>query len=302
MKIIKADGRIVPLDFSQVRKQTLPATKGLKNVDYLELEKDTKILLRDGMATSEITKNLVTTSLNKVDLDCSDWTYVAARLELYSLYHNIKRLYNKTGSGDVYKKVTLNNYINTNRDNYLGKERLGYFVDKYTDEEISELNKYIVGERDLLMNYFSVKTALDMYLFKVKGKIVELPQHLHMSVAMFLAQNEVDKIGYCVKFYDMFSKFEFINSTPTNSNSRGLVPSTVSCLIDQAPDSIVGLFEHYGHVALGSQKGSGWGMDWSLVRSKGSYIDGVKGIAGGKISFLKILNDISVGVDQKGNL
>jgi len=300
MKIIKADGRKVPLDFSQVTKQTLPATEGLHNVSHLDLEEDAKVLLRDGMSTNEITRNLVTTALNKVDLDCSDWTYVAARLELYSLYHNIKRLYNKTGNGDVYKKVSLYNYIDTIGNVKLGKERLGSFVDNYTNEEIIELNNHIVGERDLLMNYFSVKTALDMYLFRIKGEIVELPQYLHMCVAMYLAQNEVDKIGYCVKFYNMFSKFEFINSTPTNSNSRDLVPSTISCLIDQAQDSIVGIFGHYGQVALGSQQGSGWGMDWSLVRSKGSYIDGVKGVGGGKISFLKILNDISIGVDQKG--
>ena len=298
MKIIKANGDIVPLDFSQVTKQTKPATEGLKNVDYKTLEEDTKVLLRDRMATSEITRNLITTALNKVDIDRSDWTYVAARLELYSLYHNIKRIYNRTGSGDVYKMASLNMFINKYKD--IGKERLGDFVNKYTEDEISELNNYIVGERDLLMNYFSVKTALNMYLFKVKGDIVELPQYLHMGVAMYLAQNEKDKMYYVKEFYDMFSKFEFINSTPTNANSRSRIPSTISCLINRIPDSIKGIFDAFKEIGLGSQQGSGWGIDWTFIRSKGSYIDGIKGIAGGKIAFLKTLAGISIAVDQRG--
>ena len=304
MYVIKRDGRKDPLDITQVRKQTGPATEGLHNVSYEALEAEASILFRDGIYSTEIQHALINTALDKVDVDAADWTYVAGRLQLYELYHEIKRLYGVSGSGDVYERVPLSKYLAYRED--LGNDNIvttiGSFKDKYSPEEIGELNTHINGKLDLLMNYFSVRTGMDMYFTKNShGEIIELPQHLHMATAMYLAQNEVDKMGYALKFYEMFSKFEFINSTPTNANARAKKPSTISCLINSVPDSIDGIFDSAHEVAKGSQQGSGWGIDWSWVRSKGSWIENTRGVAGGKIPFMKIYNDISIAVDQKGN-
>ena len=45
---------------------------------------------------------------------------------------------------------------------------------------------------------------------------------------------------------------------------------------------------------------SGWGIDFSKVRSVGSDIGINKGVAGGKIPFLKVFNDTAIAVNQAG--
>ena len=296
MIAIKNDGRRVPLDLTQIRKQTIPATEGLENVSYEELEQDLDIMMRDEIETKEIASSLINIARNKIDLDCPDWTYVAGRLELYQLYHSIKRVHNVKGKGDVYEKVTLKDHLKYAVSNDLYSD----FVSKYTKKEIKKLGKLIDAKYDKLMNTMAVDTYIKRYAATNNDVIFELPQHMFMSVAMYLAQNEEDKVYWATKFFDITRKFEAVMATPTNSNGRLKGGSTISCLLGHVPDSIEGIYEALKEVAKGSQIGSGWGIDYTNVRSKGSWIDGVKGIAGGKIPFVKNYNDTAVAVDQRG--
>jgi len=79
--------------------------------------------------------------------------------------------------------------------------------DKY---DLDDLNDYIKPERDLQFNYLGMKTLYDRYLLKdKKGNPIELPQHMFMAIAMFLAQNELNCQDWAKKFYDLIllSKF-----------------------------------------------------------------------------------------------
>ncbi len=293
MRVLKRNGTLEKLRFENVRKQTKPSVEGL-DLSYEELEVDMKILFTDGIKSTDIQKSLIITALNKIDVDAPKWTFVAARLSLYDIYHDIKRLYGKVGNGDVYDKVTLKDYINFNLN------VLSDFHLKYTDAEINELNSIIDSKKDLLFDYLGFVTYRERYAIVNDGNVSELPQHLHMAVAMYLAQNEVDKVHWAKKFYKVECDLEFINATPINSNGRLKDGSTISCLVATTSDSINGIFDTAKEVAKGSSLGSGWGIDWSRVRSLGSKIGERINAAGGKIPFLKIFNSISVGVDQKG--
>jgi len=295
MQVIKRNGEKSDLDISQIRKQTIPACSGLKHVDYTELEISLGILLRDNITTKEIQNNLIQSAVNKIDIAHPDYTFVAARLSLYDLYHNIKRYYNVSGSGDVYKKVTLGVYLNK----MVELDQLSGFYAKYTEEEINELDNYIDAKNDLLLTYLAVDTLKGRYLLKDKDSvIVELPQHLHMRLAMFLAQDEIDKLNWAKVFYRELSELNFINATPVNSNGGRKNGSTISCLIATVGDSLDSIMDVAKEVSIGSKLGSGWGIDWSRVRAQGGAIAGRRGVAGGKIPFLKIYNDIAVAVDQ----
>jgi len=82
--------------------------------------------------------------------------------------------------------------------------------------DLEELDKHIVPERDMLFNYLGVKTLYDRYLIKDgKSSPIELPQHMFMGIAMFLAQNEENREEWAVKFYNMISQFEVMLATPT---------------------------------------------------------------------------------------
>lgn len=80
MKVIKRNGRTEELDVSKIKKYTFDAIKDLEGVNLSELELDAKIQFRDGISTEEIQKTLIKTAVDKIDIDCPNWTFVAARL------------------------------------------------------------------------------------------------------------------------------------------------------------------------------------------------------------------------------
>ncbi|MDX1808660.1 MAG: ribonucleoside-diphosphate reductase subunit alpha [Sulfurospirillaceae bacterium] len=286
LTVQKRNGRIEPLDISKIQKYTQSAVEGLENVSQSELEVDAKIQFRDKITTEEIQKTLIKTAVDKIDIDRPNWTYVAARLFLYDLYHKVNQF---TGYGK------LADYFE--RGEKSGRILLG-LKDKY---DLDDLDKYIEPERDFQFTYLGVKTLHDRYLIKdSKGVPIELPQHMFMAIAMFLAQNELNCQDWAKKFYDLISKFEVMLATPTLSNARTPRHQLSSCYIGSTPDNIEGIFDSYKEMALLSKFGGGIGWDWNLVRSMGGMIDGHKNAAGGIIPFLKITNDIAIAVDQLG--
>ena len=80
MKVIKRNGRTEELNVSKIKKCTMDAVKNLEGVSLSELELDAKIQFRDGITTEEIQKTLIKTAVDKIDIDCPNWTFVAARL------------------------------------------------------------------------------------------------------------------------------------------------------------------------------------------------------------------------------
>ncbi|WP_223899075.1 ribonucleoside-diphosphate reductase subunit alpha [Sulfurovum sp. TSL1] len=286
IRVVKRNGRVETLDVGKIQKYTAAAVEGLVRVSQSELEVDAKLQFRDMISSQEIQQTLIKTAVDKIDIDRPDWTFVAARLFLYDLYH----------------KVTGFTGYNHLREHFERGEKEGRIVlglkDKY---DLDDLNDYIKPERDLQFNYLGIRTLYDRYLLKDRnGTPIELPQQLFMGVAMFLAQNEFDCQTWAKKFYDILSKFEVMAATPTLSNARTPRHQLSSCYIGSTPDNIEGIFDGYKEMALLSKFGGGIGWDWSLVRGMGSYIDGHKHAAGGIVPFLKIANDVAIAVDQLG--
>jgi ribonucleoside-diphosphate reductase alpha chain len=286
IRVVKRNGRVESLDVSKIQKYTAAAVEGLEGVSQSELEVDAKLQFRDMISTEEIQQTLIKTAVDKIDMDRPNWTFVAARLFLYDIYHKVSGF---TG------------YIHL-RDYFERGEREGRIVlglkERY---DLDELNDYIDEKRDLQFTYLGIRTLYDRYLLKDRNcEPIELPQHLFMAVAMFLAQNEFDCQSWAKRFYDILSKFEVMAATPTLSNARTPRHQLSSCYIGSTPDNIEGIFDGYKEMALLSKFGGGIGWDWTQVRGMGSYIDGHKHAAGGIIPFLKIANDVAIAVDQLG--
>ncbi|HIO95343.1 MAG TPA: ribonucleoside-diphosphate reductase subunit alpha, partial [Campylobacterales bacterium] len=286
MRVVKRDGRVEILDISKIQKYTSGSVEGLTGVSQSELEVDANLHFRDMISSKDIQETLIKTAVDKIDIDRPNWTFVASRLFLYDLYHRVSQF---TG----YKH--LRDYFE--RGEIEGRILLG-LKEKY---DLDDLNYYLRPERDLQFTYLGIKTLYDRYLLKdSEGKPIELPQHLFMGVAMFLAQNEPDCQAWAKKFYDILSKFEVMAATPTLSNARTPRHQLSSCYIGSTSDNIEGIFDVYKEMALLSKFGGGIGWDWSQVRGMGSFIDDHKHAAGGIVPFLKITNDVAIAVDQLG--
>lgn len=284
--VIKRNGRTEPLDITKIQKYTSEAVKDLENVSQSELEVDAQIHFRDGITSKEIQQTLIKTAVDKIDIDAPNWTFVAARLFLFNLYHQVNGFSGYDSLEKYFKKGEEEGRI------------LKGLKDLYN---LEELEKHIKPERDLQFNYLGIKTLYDRYLIKDRNSNpIELPQHMFMAIAMFLAQREENRQEWAIKFYDMISKFEVMMATPTLSNARTTRHQLSSCYIGSTPDNIEGIFDAYKEMAMLSKFGGGIGWDWTQVRSMGSYIDGHKNAAGGTVPFLKITNDIAIAVDQLG--
>lgn len=284
--VTKRNGSKEKLDITKIQKHTSSAVEGLYGTSQSELEIDAKLHFFDGISTAAIQETLIKTAVDKIDVSSPNWTFVAARLFLYDLYHRVSRF---TG----YKHL---------REYFEVGEREGKLLKGLKERfDLDLLNSKIDSDRDLQFNYLGVKTLYDRYLLKdSQNQPIELPQHMFMAIAMFLAQNEEDCNGWAIRFYDMLSKFEVMCATPTLANARTTRHQLSSCYIGSTPDNIEGIFDSYKEMALLSKYGGGLGWDFSQVRTIGSFIDGHKNAAGGIIPFLKITNDIAIAVDQLG--
>jgi len=290
--IQKRNGRQEILDITKIQKHTILATENLAGVSQSELEIDAQIKFIDGMSSSDIQDALVKTAVEKIDIDVPNWTFVAARLFLFELYHKVGKATHGI-KGNAY--CHLADYVKYGQD--AGRIIPGL----ETGYDLDDLSDYLDPKRDYLFNYLGMKTLYDRYLLKNNDKQpIELPQQMFMGIAMFLAQNEEDKQSKAKEFYDVISKFEVMLATPTLSNARTNRHQLSSCYIGSSPDNIEGIFDGYKEMALLSKFGGGIGWDWNSIRSLGGVIDGHKSAAGGTVPFLKITNDIALAVDQLG--
>jgi len=290
--IQKRNGRKEVLDITKIQKMTIDATKDLDGVSQSELELDAQIKFIDGMSSSDIQDALIKTAVEKIDIDVPNWTFVAARLFLFDLYHRVGKSTHGI-KGEPY--CHLKDYLR------YGKEAGRLLPALGEGYDLDDLNNYIDSERDLLFNYLGIKTLYDRYLIKnKKANPIELPQHMFMAIAMFLAQDEDNKQERAKEFYDAISKFEVMLATPTLSNARTNRHQLSSCYIGSSPDNIEGIFDGYKEMALLSKYGGGIGWDWNQIRALGGVIDDHKSAAGGTVPFLKITNDLAIAVDQLG--
>lgn len=293
MKIRKRSGHLANLDIKNIQVQTIDACQDLEGVNHSELELDAQIKFIDGMPTSDISNALISTAVEKIDIDKPNWTFVAARLQLFDLYHSVNR--------PMKLKKESSSY-----DDFAGYIQYGISEGKLipslaTGYDLDDLQSHMDPSRDYLFNYLGIRTLIDRYLIKdTKGRTFELPQQMFMAIAMFLAQDEEDKQTRAKEFYDVVSKFEVMLATPTLSNARTNRHQLSSCYIGSTPDNIEGIFDSYHEMALLSKYGGGIGWDWNQVRALGGVIDNTPRAAGGTVPFLKITNDVALAVDQLG--
>ena len=305
VNIRKRSGNYEPLDITKIRKMSYEATENLEGVSQSELELDAQIKFIDGMSSSDIQDALIKTSVEKIDIDVPNWTFVAARLFIYDLYHKVGRIVGgEKGKSYCHLRTYLEYGIKLNRITptfVFEKDEDGTLIELF---DLDDLSNYIKPERDLQFNYLGIKAAYDKYLIKDhQGNPIELPQHLFMAIAMFLAHTEDTKEirnSRAKEFYDAISKFEVMLATPTLSGARKNRNQLASCYIGVAPDNIEGIFDSYKEMALLSKHGGGIGWDWHDVRAIGGPIDNNHAAAGGTIPFLKINNDLAIAVDQLG--
>eukprot|EP00820_Chromera_velia_P031067 Cvel_13598.t1-p1 / transcript=Cvel_13598.t1 / gene=Cvel_13598 / organism=Chromera_velia_CCMP2878 / gene_product=Ribonucleoside-diphosphate reductase large subunit, putative / transcript_product=Ribonucleoside-diphosphate reductase large subunit, putative / location=Cvel_scaffold935:59065-61755(+) / protein_length=579 / sequence_SO=supercontig / SO=protein_coding / is_pseudo=false len=176
------------------------------------------------------------------------------------------------------------------------------------------IDKAIVHERDLLFDFFGIKTLERAYLLRINRKVRERPQYLWMRVALGLHCDSGDlqegvppseeAVEEALRVYHQLSEKLYIHGTPTLFHAGTTRPRLASCfLMRLQEDSVGGIFNTVARAAKISAAGGGLGVSLAEVRAAGSPIHstGSAGQAKGLISLLRIFNATSRYVDQGGN-
>lgn len=292
MNVIKRSGSVESLNIQKIHDATRYATEGL-SASQSELETAAHLMLFDGIKTADIHKALIVSAAGLISEECPDYTYAAARLLLQTIYKEV------TGGSISYPSLEL--YIEKSISEGQLDPRLA------TDFDLHYLNGFIKPENDFLFDYLGLQTLADRYLIterstaSKRSKIIELPQHFWMRVAMGVALAEKEnKTAWAAEFYLTISNFWFVPSTPTLFNAGTNHPQLSSCYGNTVEDSIDGIFETMHECARFSKHAGGIGTDWTRVRSAGSPVLGTNGKSSGVIPYLKVFNDAAVSVNQGG--
>lgn len=251
-------------------------------------------LCKPGMSHKEAIDTLIKAAVELTTPEAPAWEMISARILSYRAEQKIKKQEDEIGIDGFYNKLK-----------YMTSEGLygEYVLQNYTEEEINEAATFIKEERNKLLNYSGLDLLLKRYVIKnYAGKAIERVQEMYLGIALHLAMPEQkeNRLMWVHRIYDMLSKLEVTMATPTLSNARKPNHQLSSCFIDTVPDSLDGIYRSLDNFSQVSKFGGGMGMYFGKVRATGGNIRGFKGVAGGVIRWMRLVNDTAVAVDQLG--
>ena len=292
IKVKKRNGRLEEINLDKINKCVERACQGLMEVSASEVVLDASLQLYNKITTAEIDKALIMSARSKIEKE-PNYSYVAARMLLNNLY---KEAFGQTVDSVIAHELCKTNFVK----NIKVLVKQGLLDERMLEYDLELLSENIDIERDKSFKYLGIQTLYDRYFIHIEGRRMETPQAFYMRVAMGLSLQEDNKEEKVIEFYNMMSTFRYSPSTPTLFNSGTRHSQLSSCYLSTVHDSIDGIFGTIHNQARLSKYAGGLGVDWTAVRSTGSYIKGTNGQSSGLIPWLKIFNDTLVGVNQGG--
>ncbi len=291
MYVKKKDGSLEPLDVNAIHQACEEAIRSVVPADSVEsylsdLEVSAHLQFYDGISTSEIQTALITAAADKIDVDCPEWSRIAAQLLLRTVYKKSK-----------YKDLAT----------YMRAEKHLFFKDPEKEFNLDLLSEHVMRthkEVDRDFEYLGLKILHDRYLLRnYDRELLETPSLFYMRVCMgvALAEDSVrTRTQYAMDFYDIISTKQFSPATSTLFNSFLKRPQLSSCFLLSMEDSLEGIFHTLEEAATYSKFSGGIGMDMSLIRSQGSLVKSTGGRSSGVIPYIKLLEGTVRGFNQGG--
>ncbi|PAV64354.1 hypothetical protein WR25_20486 [Diploscapter pachys] len=291
MFVLKRDGRQEGIHFDKITSRIGKLAYGL-NPDHV----DTVIVaqkviggLYKGVSTVEL-DNLAAETAASMTTHHPDYAILAARIAVSNLHKKTEKVFS-----DVMERLYNFNHPSTGEHApMISKETYDVIM-----ANADRLNSAIVYDRDFSFTYFGFKTLERSYLLKIKGEIVERPQHMLMRVAVGIHGENIDS---AIETYNLLSERYFTHGSPTLFNAGTCRPQLSSCfLLTMSDDSICGIYDTLKQCALISKSAGGIGLNVHKIRGTGSLISGTNGTSNGLIPMLRVYNNTARYVDQGGN-
>jgi ribonucleoside-diphosphate reductase alpha chain len=299
LKVTKANGSKQIFHLAKIKVVFERSVNGYaKQCQFEDFVEAFKKNIVDEIHTHDIAKLLVKTCIDLVTVENIAWQHIAARIFLGNLYKQaIKN--RKMDIKDIYTPASYKALF----DDYVKRE-LYYkdFYKYYTAKDILKAGKHLAKKRDESYEYTTLLSLQKRYLLNPNKVVMELPQEMYMSLALFLAipESQETRLDFALKVYDQCSGQQISLPTPTLINARTNYHQLSSCFKINVDDDLRGIYHAFENMAQISKFGGGVGVYLGNIRAQGSAIRGVFGASGGVTPWVKIINDTAVAVNQLG--
>ncbi len=291
--IVKRDGSTMVLDMDRIRASIARVCQGFESV--VSVDRIIQEFLRniyEGITTTDIEKALILATVAFIEKDPA-YDAIASRLHLKKCYKEVFGFStNEQTFEPTYRQVFIDNIK-------FGVEK-EYFDKRLLEFDLDFLSKALRLENDALLMYQGVQTLYSRYFLKIDGKVIETPQTFWMRISMGLSILEKNKNEHALAFYQALSSLRYVSSTPTLFHA-GLVHAQLSsCFLSTVDDDLSHIFKVIGDNAQLAKWAGGIGNDWTNIRGTGSWIKSIHAYSQGVVPFLKIANDVVVGITRSG--
>jgi len=288
--VIKRDGRVEPYNPDKMYKVCLWMCDG-NEILAQELLNDVTIKVHDKIKIERLFDEVIETAANKIDRMFPIWDDVAKRGYLQKIYKETWGI----------KRSEYPNFADVLAKGLRYKKLDKKVIQSFSDDEIAELGAYIKPERDFNFSYLGLRIFMDKYsLSYTSNKVLELPQHGFMRLAMFAFWKEgKDRLSLIKKRYDDLSLFRYSEATPKWLNSMTPNAQLASCVVMEMPDDSWGINYTISNMGLFSKYGGGLAVDISKLRCTGSAIQ-QQGQSSGTIPFVKMIESVVSAYNQLG--
>ena len=280
IKVVKRNGSMEPLNLEKMHVMAERACENLGGVSASQVEIQSGIQFYDGITTAEIQNILIKSASDLITLDNPNYQFVAARLMLFALR---KGLYGKLETiphlHDHIKECVERGLYDTT------------VLDKYSDEEINEINGIIDHDRDFLFTYAGLRQVFDKYLVQDRssGEVYETPQQMYIMIAATLFANypKETRISYVQRYYNSISKHKLNIPTPVMAGVRTPLRQFASCVLVDIDDTLDSIFSSDMAIGKYVAQRAGIGINAGKIRGINSKIRGGEVQHTGVIPFLK---------------
>ena len=287
MYVTKRDGTKEEFSVEKIHKVVQWATKGVNGVSFSDIEMNANLSLYDGITSSEIHKIVIKSASDLISESNPNYQYVAAKLLNMQLRKEV------WGYGDQPTDFLL--FLQRNVDNGIYDPSI---LDKWGEEDIDKLGKYIDHSRDDQFTFAGLQQLIDKYLVKNRssGDIYEPPQSAYMCIAMCL----FDTLDEVKKAYDCYSTFKINLPTPIMAGVRTNIRQFASCVLVDVDDNLDGIFSSIHAVGKYTARRAGIGLNIGRMRPINSPIRGGEVIHTGLIPYLKNFESAVKSTSQNG--
>jgi ribonucleoside-diphosphate reductase alpha chain len=289
--VTKRDGTIQPFDLEKVHKVLDWAVEGVSGVSMSEIELKANIQLYDKIEAYDIHELLIKSAAELISEHTPNYQFVAARLISYKMRK------------EAYGQYTPPHLLEVIQRN-IG---LGVYdadvLEKYTEEELNELNTHIKHDRDDTFTYAGMEQFRGKYLVQDRRtkKIYETPQILYMMIAATLfSKYKENRLKYVKDYYDATSQFYISLPTPIMAGVRTPTRQFSSCVLIESGDSLDSINATSTSIVKYISKKAGIGIGAGSIRANGAKVGDGSVVHTGLIPFLKYFQSAVKSCSQGG--